>query len=147
MSKETKMGFEGVLWYGAAGSTATTTQLVNARDITFPRMSEKGDTTVRGDGSGPVVNSSRVTAIDFSITFLMLIKSDDTALEALRVAEAAGTPVALRGLDFAAGKGPNMDFILEASQGMPYKGEATIEFTATPTDESGRDPAVALLYC
>jgi hypothetical protein len=146
MSKETKMGFEGLLYYGVAGSTGAT-QITNARDITIAYTPEKGDTTVRGDGSGPVVNSSRVVAIAHTLSFQMVNKSDDTTLTALLTAAAAGTPVALRGKDYTAGKGPDMDYTLEVSKGQPYKGEQTIDFTCEPTDESGRDPALALLYC
>lgn len=145
MSKETKMGFEGLLYYGAAGSTAAT-QITNARDITIGHGLEKGDTTVRGNGSGPVVNSSRVVAIDHSLSFQMVNKSDDATLTALLTAAAAGEPVALRGKDHSAGKGPDFDYILEVSKGQPFKGEQTVDFTCTPTDEAGRDPELANLY-
>jgi len=145
MSKETKMGFEGLLYYGVAGSTAAT-QITNARDITLSFTPEKGDTTVRGDGSSPVVNSGRVVAIDHTLSFQMVNKSDDATLTALLTAAAAGTPVALRGKDYSAGKGPDFDYILEVSKGQPYKGEQTIDFTCTPTDEEGRDPVLANLY-
>jgi len=145
MAKETKMGFEGVLNYGAAGSTAST-PLTNCRDVTYTFTPEKGDTSVRGDGTGPIVNSSRVVAIAHSLTFNMVNKSDDSSLAALLVAAAAGTPVALRGEDYSGGKGPDFDYTLEVSNGQPYKGEQTFDFTAEPTDESGRDPALANLW-
>lgn len=145
-AKNTKMGFEGLLYYGVAGSTAAT-QITNARDITIGYTLEKGDTTVRGDGSGPVVNGARVTAIDHTLSFQCVNKADDTTLTALLTAAAAGTPVALRGIDYTAGKGPDMDYILEVSKGQPYKGEQTIDFTCTPTDEATRVPALARLYC
>jgi hypothetical protein len=67
-------------------------------------------------------------------------------LEALRVAAAAGTPVALRGLDYTAGKGPDFDYNLEVSNGQPVNGEQTLQFTAEPTEEGGRIPIRANLY-
>lgn len=145
MAKETKMGFEGILYYGVAGSTAST-QITNCRDVTLSYTPEKGDTTVRGDGSGPVVNSSRVVAIGHTLSFNMVNKSDDSTLAALLAAAAAGTPVALRGKDYSSGKGPDFDYTLEVSNGQPFKGEQTFDFTAEPTDESGRDPELANLW-
>lgn len=144
-AKNTKMGFEGLLYYGVAGATGAT-QITNSRDITISNTLEKGSTTVRGDGSGPVLNAERVTAQTHQLTFQMVNKADDTTLTALLTAAAAGTPVALRGKDYAAGKGPDFDYILEFSNGQPYKGEQTYDFTCSPTDEADRIPTLANLY-
>jgi hypothetical protein len=144
-TKNTKMGFEGELYYGVAGQTAAT-KITNCRDVTIGIDPEKGDTTTRGDGSGPVVNSSRVVALSASLEWTMVNKADDTTLAALLAAAASGTPVALRGKDYAAGKGPDMDYTLAVQNGQPYKGEQTYQFTAEPTDEAGRTPTIASLY-
>lgn len=130
-----KMGFEGLLYYGAAGSTATT-QVTNCQDITISYDIEEGATTVRGSGSSVPINTSRVTALTLSMEWTMLVKSDDSTLEALRVAAAAGTPVAIRGKDYSSGKGPDLDVILTMQHGMPLKGEQTVRFTAKPNDDS-----------
>lgn len=145
MAKETKMGFEGLLYHGTAGSSAGTV-ITNCRDVTIGYTAEKGDTSVRGDGSGPIVNSSRVVAIDHTLNFNMVNKSDDTDLDALLTAFAAGTPIAIKGKAFSGDKGPDFDYILEVSNGQPYKGEQTFDFVCTPTDESGRDPVLANLW-
>ena len=145
MPKKTKMGFEGLLYYGAAGSTASTL-ITNARDINISDTPEKGETSVRGDGTGPILNSSRVVAITHNLTFTMVNKSDDTTLAALLTAGAGGTPVALRGKDYDANKGPDFDYTLEVGKGQPYKGEQTIDFTCEPTDEADRSPILANLY-
>lgn len=144
-TKNTKMAFEGQLYYGVAGATAATL-ITNCRDVTIGIDPERGDTTVRGDGTSPAVNSSRVVALSASLEWTMLNKADDTTLAALLAAAAAGTPVALRGKDYAAGKGPDMDYTLAVQNGQPHKGEQTYQFTAEPTDEAGRTPAVASLY-
>lgn len=130
-----KMGFEGEIFYGAAGSTAAT-KITNSRDITMTYEIEEGATTIRGDGSAPPINTSRVTARTFSIEFEMLVKSDDTSLEALRVAAAAGNPVAIRSKDYASGKGYDGDCILTMNHGAPLKGEQTVRFTAKPNDDN-----------
>ena len=142
MTKETKMGFEGVLMHGTAGSPADT-KITNCRDVTISFSPEKGDTSVRGTGAGPGVNSSRIVAISHTLSFQMLNKSDDSSLDDLLTAAAAGTPIALLANDYDGGSGPDFDYTLEVSNGQPYKGEQTFDFTAEPTDEAGRDPAVA----
>lgn len=135
-----KMGFEGLIYYGAAGSTASG-QLTNSQDITVSYDNEEGATTVRGSGSAVPINTSRVTAKTVSIEWTMLVKSDDTYLEALRTAEAAGTPVAIRLKDYSAGKGFDGDCILSMQHGMPLKGEQTVRFTAKPNDDT-RTPSL-----
>ena len=141
MTKETKMGFEGVLMHGAAGGTPSTV-IENCRDVTVSYSPEKGDTSVRGDGSGPGVNSSRIVAISHTLSFQMLNKENDASLTSLLTHAAAGTPIALYAKDRSDGSGPDFDYTLEVSNGQPYKGEQTFDFTAEPTDEAGRDPAV-----
>jgi hypothetical protein len=139
MAKETKMAFEGKLYYGVAGSTGAT-EITNCRDVTISWTTQTGDTTVRGDGAGPPVGSARVTRIDVEIQWTMLNKSDDVTLAALLTATAAGSPVAIRGKDYSSGKGPDYDVILSVQNGQPVNGEQTYQFTATPTEESGRAP-------
>lgn len=134
-----KMGYEGILYYGAAGATAST-QLTNTRDITVEIDHETGDTTVRGDSSGPPIVTASVTARVVSLEFQMVNDTADAALEALRAAAAAGTPVALRGKDHAAGKGPDADFVITISKPWPLKGEQVVSIKATPTRQSGRAP-------
>lgn len=133
------MGFEGKLYIGTAGSTAATL-LTNVRDVQIARSTNKGNTTVRGDGTAPPVETQRVTRRIQSITWQMINDSDDTELETLRVADAAGTPVAVRMKDSATGKGFDGDCIIEISEGQPLDGEQTFDITAVPTRESGRDP-------
>lgn len=128
------MGFEGEIYYGAAGSTAST-KLTNSRDINYNLDPEKGDTTERGDGSAPPIVTERVAARVVSIDWTMLNKVGDTSLEALRVAAYAGLPVALRLKDYDSGKGYDGDVTLSVAHGKPYRGEQTYQFTATPNDD------------
>lgn len=138
-AKVTKMGFEGQLYYGAAGSQASTL-ITNRRDITYKIGKETGETTTAGNGSAPPIGTARVTKRTVSIEWTMLEKSNDAQLEALKAAAAAGNPVAIRTKSFSTGKGFDGDCILEFDHGKPINGEQTIKFTAEPTDEGGRDP-------
>lgn len=131
----TKMGYEGILYYGTAGSTAAT-QLTNAVDIKFDLDHEEGDTTVRGLGTTPPVKTSSATLIVVGLEVTMLNDTSDASLTAMKNAAGAKTPIALRGKDSAAGKGPDADFILKMSAPWNLKGEQVITFTATPNRDN-----------
>lgn len=130
-----RMWWEGELYYGVAGATATN-KLVNVRDAQVQLEYDEGDTTVRGDGSAVPWETSRPTKRRLSITWTHIMKSDDTFLEAMRSAAHNASPVALRGKDHSAGKGPDGDFYLSCDHGKPYNGEQTLQFVAKPTDEN-----------
>ncbi len=136
MALAKRMGFEGLIYQGSAGSTAAT-QMTNIRDITESFGTETGDTTVRGDGSSPPITTKRVTGRTYSLKFNMTEKSDDTSLAALKVAAAAGSPVAIRTKSYTSGTGIDMDMVITAVEnGKPLKGEATLDFTLEPNDDN-----------
>ena len=133
------MGFEGQIFTGAAGSEAT--ELIeNSRDITVGFDTENGETTVRGDSTGPPMKTERVCARVSSIEFEMTVHEGDTVLEDLLTACYAGEAVAIRTKHKISGKGFDGDCTLKNSHGKPLKGEQTIKFTCTPTREAGREP-------
>jgi len=134
----TKMGFEGLTYYGVAGTTGAVL-ITNIRDVSYSIDPEKAETTVKGNEVA-ALKTEQVVAIAMGMDFTMLDKTDDTTLTALRGAAAAGTPVALRLKDHTSGKGFDGDVTLAMERGQPYKGEQTFKFTATPTDESARAP-------
>lgn len=138
----TKMGYEGILYYGTAGSTAST-QVTNCVDLQYDIDAEYGDTTVRGDGSLVPIESGRPTLRKASITWKMLMKSDDTTLTALRAAAAVQSVIALRTKSFASGTGFDGDCFISCKQGMPLKGEQTLEFALMKVSET--DGRAALL--
>lgn len=139
MPTVTKMGFEGEIYYGVAGSTAST-KITNCRDENYNLEKEDGDTTVRGDGSEVPVETMSPVLRRVSIEWTMLNKPADTTLAALLTAAYAATPVAIRTKDRASGSGFDGDCCLSVAHGKPFKGEQTYQFTATPTLESGRAP-------
>ena len=130
-----KMGFEGLLYYGAAGSTGSS-QIENVRDITETFDIGEGDTTVKGDGGAPPIETSRVVSRKYSIDWQMLYKSNDTIFLALMAAAVAGTPVAIRSEAYASGLGFDGDMNIKWKHGKPLKGEQTIDFTGTPNDDA-----------
>jgi hypothetical protein len=71
-----------------------------------------------------------------ALTFVMLNRDSDTSLTTLLAAAYAGTPVALRTRDKAAGKGYDGDVILKVKHGKPLRGEQTFEFSAEANDDA-----------
>ena len=139
MATHFKMGFEGQIKYGVAGSAATVL-LENTGDITYTLSHERGDSTVRGDSSGPPIQTSSVTARIAGVEFQMKNYPSDASLEAMRVACAAGTPVAIKCRDHATGKGFDGDVNVEVSSPYPLGGEQVVSITCTPTRDGGRMP-------
>lgn len=137
----TKMGFEGLAYYGAPGSTASTA-ITDSADLSYNLDVEKGNTTIRGDSTVPPIETEDVTIRKAQIEINMLNRTTDAVLEALRVAAASGAAVALRMKDHAAGKGFDGDVTLSEQEGRPLRGEQTIKFTATPTRSAGRTPSL-----
>lgn len=135
----TKMSFEGLIYQGAAGSEATT-QITNHRDVNYNFDGDDGDTTVQGDGSSIPIETMRATSRRVEITFNMVNNNSDTSLAALLAAAYARTPIALRLKDHSSGSGFDGDVVLKVTNGRPFKGEQTYDFTAVPTDASGRAP-------
>jgi len=127
-----KMAFEGLLYRGPAGSTATT-QITGHRDVTYTIDGDDGDTTSQGDGSAVPIETMSPTSVRMEITFNMVNDSSDTSLTALVAAAAARTPIALRTKDHSSGLGFDGDVNLKMTKGKPFKGEQTIDFTAIPT--------------
>jgi hypothetical protein len=134
-----KMGFEGQLFIGTAGAQATTT-ITNAQDISYNLDHEKGNTTVRGDGSAIPIQTESVTLRTVSIEWTMIHDTTDTDLETIRSAAYAGSSLAIRTKDYASGKGFDGDCTISVQDGRPLAGEATLQFTATPTLDNGRTP-------
>jgi hypothetical protein len=135
-----KMGFEGQVYFSATPGATATTLLENVKDANYNFDVEKGDTTVRGDGTVPPPKTEDVTIRNGTIDFTMIKDTTDTALEALLTAVYAGAGVAIRMKDFAAGKGYDGDCTGTVSRGKPLNGEQTLQFNFTPSRSYGRAP-------
>jgi hypothetical protein len=134
-----KMGFEGEIYYGAAGATAATL-LTNIRDENYDFDHGSGDTTVRGTGAAPPIETGRATSRKVTLGWNMTNDPTDTSLAALLAAAYGGTPVAIRTKDRAAGKGFDGDVYLKVKHGKPLKGEQTYDFTVDTVTRENRAP-------
>jgi len=130
----TKAGYEGLLYCGTAGTTATTL-LQNVEDLNYDNDVEKIPISTRGDGTAVPIKAEKAVEIGATISWGMLLKTADTNMLNLIALARAGTPVALRTKSFSTGKGYDGDAVLTVSHEMTLKGQSKFNFTATPNDE------------
>lgn len=136
-----KMGYQGLLYRGTAGSTASN-QLTNARDIKYAMTPKVGNTTVRGDGSSVPIETGEAVSIAITLTWSMVYKTDDTQLTALRAAAATGAAVAIKYLPASGGTGFDGDVIISCDNGAPLNGEQTFDFAVVAITDSSRTPSL-----
>jgi len=130
-----KMGFEGLIYYGVKGSTASTL-ISNRVDVSCDTDPQMAPTTVCGTGTAPPIESEDVTTVKFSATLKMKnLGSTDTVLQALRTAAATGGQVAIRMVDYSAYKGFDGDVNVKESFGGNLGSEQTFDFTFTPNNK------------
>lgn len=132
-----KSGYQGVIYYGTAGSTAAT-QITNVEDLNYNTDIEKVETTTRGDSTSIPKKVEVPVTLTAEITWSMFMSTTDATLTALVAAERTGTPVAIRTKSYASGTGFDGDCILSLTNEMTLKGQHKFNFTASPTDSAGR---------
>lgn len=139
---ENVMGYQAQLFYGTAGSTATT-QITRARDIQYAFSHDMGETTSRGDGSEvPIECKAPVLKKLDSLTWNMVDSASDTALTALLTAADEPTCLSLKLVDRSSGRGFSGDVYLKCSLGAPLKGETTYDFEVIGVSNGqGRNPS------
>lgn len=128
-----KMGFEGLMYYGTAGSTADTL-ISNRVDVAFDTDPQMAPTTVAGAGTSPPIDTEGVCTLKWSATLKMRNDPSDAVLAALRAAAAAGGAVAIRMKDYSAGKGYDGDCNVKMAYGGALSAEQTFDFTFSPNN-------------
>jgi hypothetical protein len=131
MSNAITMGYEGQVFQGPAGSTATN-QITNARDMKTTHDPQMGDTTTRGTGAAPPIETEAPATVKWSLSLNMVNNINDTNLQAILAAHSTNTPIAIRTKNYSSGKGFDGDCNVKAEMGAPLKSEETWDFTFTP---------------
>lgn len=130
-----RMAFQGLSYVGTAGSTASTQMLGIVGDVTYPDTVDKVEIT----GHTETVKNYAYGEEEFSVEFELIDDDSDATLALLLTCKAGKTPIAYRGKDFAAGKGPDMDFLVEKAERKEPKGkDQRWNFTLVPTKLAGR---------
>lgn len=131
-----RMGFEGELYWGTAGSTAAT-ELTIARDVSYKFENTEADISDRAS----LIDVFDVARVKFSLEFEVNNQNTNAFIAAARAAAIAGTAVAFRTKDRDSGWGVDADFIIGVDESQPLRDAQRIKITATPTDKSGRSPS------
>lgn len=130
-----RMGFEGKLYWGVAGSTAAT-ELTIARDVSYKLEIEEADISDRAS----IIELVDVGQVKFSLEFEINNQDTNAFLAAMRAAVIAGTAMAFRTRDKTAGWGVDGDFVITDDESQPLKDAQRVKVSAKPTDKSGRLP-------
>lgn len=130
-----RMGFEGKLYYGTAGTSAAT-ELTIARDVSYRFEIDEADVSDRGS----IINLVDVAGISFSLEFEINNQSTNAFVATMRAAVAAGTPLAFKTEDATSGFGVDGDFVFSDDEQQPLRDAQRLRLVCRPTDSEGRLP-------
>jgi len=128
---ERLIGFEGKLYWGAAGSTAAT-ELTIVRDVSYKFDTSDADVSDRGS----IIKYSRAAQVAFSLELEVNNDSSNSFISAIRTAAAAGDPIAFRTRDKTSGWGCDGDFIISTDESQPLTDAQRLKFSCMPTNEN-----------
>ena len=114
-----RMAFQGLSYVGTAGSTATQQLLGIVGDVTYPDTQEKVDITAHTE----TVKNYAIGEEEFSVEMEIIDNDSDAQLGLILSCKASRIPIAYRGKDFASGKGPDMDMLVEKAERKEPKGK------------------------
>lgn len=131
------LGLDAKIFYGTAGSTATT-ELSNTRDVTLNLETAEADVTTRAAQGW---RETVATLKDASVEWVMIYDTADAGFTAIKDAFFNNTAIALAVLDGVGGSGLDADFsITTFSRDEALEEALTVSITARPT-RSTRAPA------
>jgi hypothetical protein len=129
------VGFEGKLYWAAAGGTAST-ELLIARDVSYKFENVEADVSDRSS----IINLYDVAGINFSLEFEVNNKQGHAFIVAMRAAIILGNAMAFRTRDYASGYGVDGDFIFSNDESQPLRDAQRLKLSCKPTDKNGRIP-------
>lgn len=136
-----EMGYQAKLFIGTAGSEAAT-QVTEATDVDYDIALTKGNTTVRGDGSAVPIKTENVTERAVTLTWKMLNDPAAANLSTILAAAKIGGALAIKVENANADVLFDGDCTIAKKFNAPLSGEASYDFTATPTKSAGRSPTL-----
>jgi hypothetical protein len=126
-----RVGFEGKLYWGAAGSTATT-ELGISRDVAYKFDPSLADVSDRAS----IIEYSRTAMVKFSLEIECNNDDSNAFVAAVRVAAAAGGTMAFRTRDKTSGWGCDGDFTIALDESQALKDAQRLKITATPNNDT-----------
>jgi hypothetical protein len=126
-----RVGFEGKLYWGAAGATAPT-ELTIARDVSYKFDPQLADVSDRES----IIEYERVAKVKFGLEFEVNNNDSNAFVAAVRVCAAAGTTMAFRTRDKTSGWGCDGDFNIALDESQPLKDAQRIKVVASPCNDT-----------
>jgi hypothetical protein len=126
-----RVGFEGKLYWGAAGATATT-ELVIARDVSYKFDPSKANVSDRAS----IIEYERTSMVKFSLEFEVNNDDSNAFVNAARLAAAAGGTMAFRTRDKTSGWGCDGDFTIALDESQPLQDAQRIKVTCSPNNDT-----------
>jgi len=125
-----RIGFEGKLYWGTAGSTAST-ELTIARDVSYSIQPTTADVSDRSS----IIDHSRVAGVTVGLEFEVNNDNDNAFIAAVRAAAIAGTTIAFRTRDRTNGVGLDGDFNVGLDESQALRDAQRIGVTCTPNND------------
>ena len=132
-----KVGWEGLIYYAAAGSTSWTL-LTAIRDVTYENDMDMADVSERSDGTAVPVEYGRPVRRTAALTFQHLMKSGDATLALMIAAARNGTPFGVKVLPYSGAPGLICDAYFSVSNPQPIGGEQVLTFTMKKMTDADR---------
>ena len=127
MSQEFILGMNAKIYYGAAGSTAST-ELTNVKDVTLSLEAGEADVTTRANQGW---RATAPTLRECTAEFEMQWKPSDAGFQAVKDAFLSAGTIALLILTEEDGEGPDGDFSITGfSRSEPLEESITVSVTA-----------------
>lgn len=124
-----KLGLDAKLFYGTAGSSAST-ELTNVKDVTLSLETGEADITTRAAEGW---RATAATLKDASVEFTMVWDTEDAGFSAIQNAFFNASPLSLFITD-GEGSGLDADFVVTSfSRSEPLEEALTVSVTCKPT--------------
>jgi len=127
MAAEFILGMNAKLYYGTAGTTAST-EMGNVRDVTLTLEAGEANVTTRANLGW---RATAPTLRECTVEFEMVWDPDDAGFTTIKTAYLTAGKVALKVFDKAGGQGPDGDFsIVSFNRSEPLEEAITVSVTA-----------------
>lgn len=125
------IGFEGKVYHGTAGSTAST-ELTIVREVNYAIDPSEADVSDRAS----IIEYSRTAMVKFSIDMEVNNDASNAFVAAIRAAAVGGGTIALRLRDKTSGWGPDGDFNVKLDESQPLKDAQRLKLSFTPNNDT-----------
>lgn len=125
-----RIGFEGKLYWGVAGTTAAT-ELKIAKDVSYKFEPTLADVSDRDS----IIDYMKTAGVKFTLEFDCNNDDSNAFIAALRVAAASGACIAFKTKDKATGWGCDGDFTVSDDESQSLRDAQKIKVSCSPNND------------